>query len=58
MAALQQNDLRQFDKVLFQHIGFFIHNMAACFWLGLTNARFKSVPGNRDTRSYYRQIAG
>ncbi len=57
MAALQQNDLRQFDKVLFQHIGFFMHNMAASFWLGLTNACFKSVPGKRNTRRYYRQIA-
>ena len=57
MAALQQNDLQQFDKVLFQHIGFFMHNMAASFWLGLTNARFKNVPGKRNTRRYYRQIA-
>ncbi|MGR8999419.1 MAG: acyl-CoA dehydrogenase domain-containing protein, partial [Gammaproteobacteria bacterium] len=57
MAALQQNDLRQFDKVLFQHSGFFLHNMAAAFWLGLTNARFKIVPGKRNTRRYYRQIA-
>ncbi|MDD5461577.1 MAG: acyl-CoA dehydrogenase [Methylococcales bacterium] len=57
MAALQQNDLRQFDKVLFRHIGFFVHNMAAGLWLGLTDARFKIVPGKRDTRRYYQQIA-
>ena len=57
MAALQQNDLQQFDDVLFRHIGFFMHNMAACFWLGLTKARFHKVPGDRDTRRYYRQIA-
>jgi len=57
MAALQQNDLKQFDDVLFQHIGFFIHNMAAGFWLGLSNARFNKVPGGKDTRRYYRQIA-
>jgi acyl-CoA dehydrogenase len=57
MAALQQNDLRQFDKVLFRHIGFFVHNMAAALWLGLTDARFKIVPGKRITRRYYRQIA-
>ena len=57
MAALQQNDLKQFDNVLFQHIGFFIHNMATGFWLGLTNARFHKVPGNQDTKRYYRQIA-
>jgi acyl-CoA dehydrogenase len=57
MAALQQNDLQQFDDVLFQHIGFFMHNIAAVFWLGLTNARFHKVPGTRNTRRYYRQIA-
>ena len=57
MAAIQHNDLKQFDNVLFQHIGFFIHNMAAGCWLGLTNARFHSVPGNRNTKRYYRQIA-
>ncbi len=57
MKALQENDLRQFDKVLFQHVGFFMHNMAACFWLGLTNARFRNVPGDKMTRRYYRQIA-
>jgi len=57
MAALQENDLKKFDNLLFQHIGFFTHNMAASFWLGLTNACFKPVPGNRDTKRYYRQIA-
>jgi acyl-CoA dehydrogenase len=57
MAALRENDLRQFDEVLFRHAGFFMHNMAACLWLGLTHACFHPVPGNRDTRIYYRQIA-
>jgi acyl-CoA dehydrogenase len=57
MAALEQNDLKQFDQILFQHIGFFLHNMAAGFWLGLTNASYHSVPGNNHTRRYFRQIA-
>ncbi len=57
MAALQQNDLRQFDGVLFQHIGFFMHNMAASFWLGLTDACFHKVPGDKITRRYYRHIS-
>ena len=57
MTALQQNDLRQFDKLLFQHIGFFMHNMAASFWFGLTNARFHNALGDRNTKRYYRQIA-
>ncbi|CAA9891588.1 acyl coenzyme A dehydrogenase [Candidatus Methylobacter favarea] len=57
MAALQQNNLPEFDNLLFQHLGFFMHNMAASLWLGLTNARFHSVPGDKDTQRYYRQIA-
>jgi acyl-CoA dehydrogenase len=57
MAALQQNNLPEFDKILFRHLGFFMHNMAASLWLGLTNARFHNVPGDKDTRRYYRQIA-
>jgi len=57
MAALQQDDLQQFDDVLFQHIGFFMHNLAASFWLGLTNARFHKVPGDKNTRRYYRHIS-
>ena len=61
MAALQQapsgQALQQFDEVLLRHIGFFMHNMAASFWLGLTNACFLRVPGDRMTRRYYRRIA-
>ncbi|MGJ0489544.1 acyl-CoA dehydrogenase [Methylobacter sp.] len=61
MAALQQEPsrqtLQQFDEILFRHIGFFIHNMAASFWLGLTNACFLRVPGDRMTKRYYRRIA-
>ncbi|MDD5580087.1 MAG: acyl-CoA dehydrogenase [Methylobacter sp.] len=57
IAAIQQNNLPEFDKILFRHLGFFMHNMAASLWLGLTNARFHDVPGDKDTRRYYRQIA-
>jgi acyl-CoA dehydrogenase len=57
MAALDQNNLNQFDQVFFQHIGFFLHNVAASFWLGLTNASFHAVPGDKNTSRYYRQIA-
>jgi acyl-CoA dehydrogenase len=61
MAALQQEPskqaLQQFDEILFRHIGFFLHNMAASFWLGLTNGCFLRVPGNRMTKRYYRRIA-
>ncbi|WP_020160314.1 acyl-CoA dehydrogenase [Methylobacter marinus] len=62
MAALQQEPstqaLRQFDEILFQHIGFFLHNLAASLWLGLTGAGFlRRLPGDRTTKRYYRRIA-
>ena len=57
MAALDQNNLKEFDQVFFQHIGFFLHNLAASFWLGLTHASFHAVPGDKNTRRYYQQIA-
>ncbi len=57
MAAIAEGNLAQFDKLFFQHIGFFARNKAACLWLGLTDARFLSTPGDHETRRYYRQIA-
>jgi acyl-CoA dehydrogenase len=49
--------LRQFDEVLFRHVGFVLRNLAASFWLGLSNARWVRVPGDKHGRRYYRQIA-
>lgn len=61
MAALnlddQENGLHDFDTVLLEHAGFFLHNLASGLWLGFTNARFSQTPGNLATRRYYRQIA-
>ncbi len=57
MEALGRDNLEQFDEVLFEHIGSVLHNLAAGLWLGLTGARFASVPGDQDTRRYFRQIA-
>ncbi|MGZ4968503.1 MAG: acyl-CoA dehydrogenase [Methylobacter sp.] len=61
MDALGQDNLElalhRFDQVLFEHIGFVLHNLAAGFWLALSNARFIDVPGDRDTQRYFRQIA-
>ncbi len=57
MAAIAEGDLQQFDKVFFQHLGHWGHNKAASLWLGLTNARFITTPGDKDTKHYYRQIA-
>jgi acyl-CoA dehydrogenase len=61
MAVLNRNDgdaaVEQFDRILFEHIGFFMRNLAASFWFGLTGAHFASVPGDKHTRRYYRKIA-
>ncbi|WP_340123744.1 acyl-CoA dehydrogenase [Methylobacter svalbardensis] len=61
MEALGESNLelalQQFDQVLFEHIGSVLHNLAAGFWLGLTNARFVEVPGDQHSRRYFRQIA-
>jgi len=57
MEALGQDNPDRFDEVLFEHIGSVLHNLAAGFWLGLSNARFVDVPGDQDTQGYFRQIA-
>lgn len=61
MQALQMDDmklaLRRFDAVLLTHIGFVLRNLAACFWLGLSAARFIKIPGDKQSKRYYRQIA-
>ena len=58
-AAQDKNEIRgaqQFDELLFSHIGFTVSNAARAFWLGLTNARWQSVPSDaRDERYYYQQ---
>jgi acyl-CoA dehydrogenase len=57
MNAVQQNDLARFDYAFFQHIGFFLHNLCASFWLGISHAYFQQAPGNQVTKRYYQQIA-
>ena len=59
MQALQSDSpdaVKQFDRLLFSHIGHILGNASASFWLGLTGARFQNAPGNADTRRYYQQI--
>ncbi len=61
MTALNETDnnkaLKDFDKVLCKHIGFFLANMGRSFWFGLSNARFRATPGDKNTRRYYQQLA-
>ncbi|MGH8547234.1 MAG: acyl-CoA dehydrogenase [Methylococcales bacterium] len=61
MEAIATEDPEQatklFDEALFKHIGFLFGNIARATWLALSNARFAQVPGDKNTHSYYRQIA-
>ncbi len=61
LSALNNPDtekaLQQFDTVLFKHIGHIMHNKVSCFWLGISGARFIKVPGDKNTKKYFRQIA-
>lgn len=57
MAALHDpaSGLARFDELLPRHIAFFLRNLASAAWLGLGGGT--SLPGNRDTRRYYRSLA-
>ncbi len=61
MQALQHDHEKQglaiFDEVIFNHIGFVLHNLAAGLWLGLTNSCLLKTPGNTVSQRYYRRIA-
>ena len=58
--AAEQEDEEQalaaFDHALVKHLGYSISNLVRAFWLGATNARFTRVPGEAETRRYYRQL--
>jgi acyl-CoA dehydrogenase len=48
--------LKQFDRLLFGHIGFAISNAARAFLLGLVHGKAGSVPGGEYTRKFYRKL--
>ncbi len=48
--------LRQFDDLLFGHLGYTSSNAARSFVLALTLARFTDVPVGGPTRRFYQQI--
>ena len=56
MAALHEDLLPEFDALLGRHSRYFLRNLSASLWLGLSNARFQTLPGDADSRVYYRQI--
>ncbi|MTD40914.1 acyl-CoA dehydrogenase [Erwinia sp. CPCC 100877] len=56
MAAAGRNDVNNFDRLLFRHIGHVGSNKVRSFWLGLTNGRTSNTPTRDATRCYYQQI--
>lgn len=55
-AAPSHEDLALFDKTLFAHLGYAIHNLVNSLWLGLSAGRFNDTPKQDETARYYRQI--
>ncbi len=58
-AALEDADerLKQFDRLLFAHIGYSIRNAVRSLVLGLSSGRFAAVPRDRKTARYYRKLS-
>ncbi|CAM3831795.1 acyl-CoA dehydrogenase FadE [Rahnella bruchi] len=56
MAAAEKNDLVDFDRALFGHIGHVGSNKMRSFWLGLTGGRTSDTPVNDKTARYYQHI--
>ncbi|MDT8450087.1 MAG: acyl-CoA dehydrogenase domain-containing protein, partial [Wenzhouxiangellaceae bacterium] len=49
--------LKAFDKLLIGHVGHSISCASRSFVLGLSMARFAAVPGDRQTKKYYRKLS-
>src|SRR5574343_23299 len=48
--------LRDFDHLLFGHIGAAISNAVRSLWFGITNAAFGAAPGDAHTKRFYRKL--
>ena len=48
--------LRNFDRLLFSHVGHLLSNAARSLVMGLTGARYTEVPAEHHTRRFYQQI--
>ncbi|MGM0658892.1 MAG: acyl-CoA dehydrogenase [Pseudomonadota bacterium] len=53
----EEEQLNAFDKLLFRHVGHTISCASRSFVLGLSMARFAAVPGDRQTKKYYRKLS-
>jgi acyl-CoA dehydrogenase len=52
----KKRSLRDFDEALFGHVGYTLSNAARSIVMGLTIARFSTVPDTGATRRYYQHI--
>jgi len=48
--------LHAFDAAFFGHVAFTVSNVVRALWLGLTGARFVTVPGDDATRRYFQHL--
>jgi len=51
-----EQGLRDFDSLLFQHIGVTLSNAARSFVMAMTHARYTDVPRSGPTRRYFQHI--
>ncbi len=56
MEAARKDDLAEFDKLLWGHIGFSLNRGIRALTLGLTGARLAKSPDNGPLGNYYKQI--
>lgn len=56
IAAAQDNNLDNFDRLLFSHIGHVGSNIARSFWSGLSNSLTSHSPTRDATRRYYQHL--
>lgn len=53
----QEQGAKDFDKLLFKHIGFATKNVFKSLSNSVTGARFNSSPYSGETKDYYRQLS-
>ena len=60
IAATKETDpaaaSRAFDAALWGHVSHILGNVARALWLGVSGARFASVPGAPETRRHFRRL--
>ena len=56
MNAAERNDLPEFDRALFSHIGHVGSNLVRSLWLGITAGYTSATPTRDATRRYYQHL--